>query len=271
MSYEIFAHHAHVFPENVRADGTVEALLRTMDACGIARAVCFATFPSQLQPENQEPNLWLARQIEKNDRLTGFGVVDFEKDDLAGQVRRIADLGLRGIKIHPAFQRIAVDGERAFEVYAEAEKLGLFLSFHTGVHWHRIRDYQVWRFDEVAYHFRKLRFSMEHLGGYCFFNEGLAVMLNNMHRGDEPRIYAGLTSVFDPDMNRAWHLSDEKIYDLIWQTGDKASIFGLDFPYNGVKEIQAAIDHLAGMQLPEETKRAIFGGNLCRILGEKGS
>jgi predicted TIM-barrel fold metal-dependent hydrolase len=66
-------------------------------------------------------------------------------------------------------------------------------------------------------------------------------------------------------------ISDEKIYDLIWQTGDDASIFGLDFPYNGKKEIQAAIDHLAGMNLSRETKQAIFGGNLHRILDIPGN
>ena len=267
MGYEIFAHHAHVFPREVREDGTVDALLRTMDVCGIGKAVCFAPFPAQLAPGSTEANAWLARSIAASDRLIGFGVIDFEKDDLCDQVDRIAELGLRGIKLHPAFQHFAVDSDAAFEVYARAEELGLFLSFHTGVHWHRIRDYQVWRFDEVAYHFRRLRFSMEHLGGYCFFHEGLAVMLNNMHRGEEPRIYAGLTSVFDPDANRAWNLSDQRIYDLIWQTGDRASIFGLDFPYNDAGKIKEAIDHLAGLELPEESKQRIFGGNLCRILG----
>lgn len=268
MTYDIFANHAHVFPENVRPDGTVDVLKRTMDECGISKCVCFATFPSQLKEENEETNQWLYKQIHSDPDLVGFGVIDFEKGDLRGQVDRIADFGFRGIKIHPAFQKIAVDGEQAFEVYARAEELGLFLSFHTGVHWHRIRDYQVWRFDEIAYHFKKIRFSMEHLGGYCFFEEGLAVMLNNMHRGDEnPRVYAGLTSVFDPDMNRAWNLSDQKIYDLFWQTGDKTSIFGLDFPYNGTKEIRAAIEHFAGMDFSDETKQLVFGGNLKRVLG----
>ena len=268
MHYRIFANHAHVFPANVRPEGTVETLLETMDACDIERAVCFAAFPSQLKPENEETNQWLYRQLRGRDRLEGFGVIDFSRADLADQVRRIADLGFKGIKIHPAYQKIAVDGGAAFQVYAEAERLGLFLSFHTGVHWHRIRDYQVWKFDEVAYHFPRLRFSMEHLGGYCFFNEGLAVMLNNMHRGQEPRIYAGLTSVFDTDRNRAWHLSDEKIHDLIWQTGDKACIFGLDFPYNNAQMIDGLTNHLLGMDLLEETKQAILGGNLRRILGE---
>ena len=267
MAYDIFANHAHVFPKTVREDGTVDVLLRTMDACGIGKAVCFATFPRQLGAGQEETNAWLAREISGNDRLVGFGVIDFEKGNLKEQVDRIADLGFPGIKLHPAYQKFAVDGQQAFEVYAQAEERGLFLSFHTGVHWHRIRDYQVWRFDEVAYHFKKLRFSMEHLGGYCFFNEGLAVMLNNMRRGQEPRVYAGLTSVFDPDMNRIWYLSDDKIYDLIWQTGDRASIFGLDFPYNDTQKIKEAIAHVEGLDLPEESKQRILGGNLHRALG----
>lgn len=268
MAYDIFAHHAHVFPRDIREDGTVEALLRVMDECAISKAVCFAPFPRQLNPDSDETNHWLHRQIEGNDRLIGFGVIDFEKGDLKGQVDRIAELGFPGIKLHPAYQKFAIDGVAAFEVYARAEELGIFLSFHTGVHWHRIRDYQVWRFDEVAYHFKKLRFSMEHLGGYCFFNEGLAVMQNNMHRGkDDQRIYAGLTSVFDPDVNRLWYLSDDKIRDLIWQTGDTASIFGLDFPYNNSKAIQSAITHVLNMDLPDESKKRILGENLHRVLG----
>lgn len=46
----IFANHAHVFPRAVREDGTVDALLRVMDDCGIEKAVAFATFPSFLGP-----------------------------------------------------------------------------------------------------------------------------------------------------------------------------------------------------------------------------
>ena len=37
-------------------------------------------------------------------------------------------------------------GKELFEVYEEAEKQGLFLSFHTGLHWHRIADYQMHAF-----------------------------------------------------------------------------------------------------------------------------
>lgn len=269
MSHSIFAHHAHVFRESVREDGTPDVLRGVMDACGIEKTVAFATFHSFLGPGDMEPNQWLAGQIRNDDRLIGFGVIDFSRDDFADQVERIKQLGFKGIKLHPAFQKFRVDDENAFAVYRKAEELNLFLSFHTGVHWHRIQDYNMLLFDEVAYHFKKLRFSMEHLGGYCFFNEGLAVMLNNQYDRGNPRLYAGLTSVFDPVGNTPWNLNDQKIHDLLWQAGNKACIFGLDFPYNGQEKIAQAIRHVLELDIPEETKALILGGNLRRVLNEK--
>lgn len=59
--------------------------------------------------------------------------------------------------------------DKACEVYSAAQENGLFLSFHTGLHWHRIADYQPLLFDEVAWNFPRLKFSMEHVGGYHFF------------------------------------------------------------------------------------------------------
>ena len=98
----IFANHAHVFPRAVREDGTVDALLRVMDDCGIEKAVAFATFPSFLGPGDEEPNRALGARIASEDRLTGFGVIDFTRSDLEEQAEAIAALGFPGIKLHPA-------------------------------------------------------------------------------------------------------------------------------------------------------------------------
>ena len=119
-------------------------------------------------------------------------------------------------------------------------------------------------FDEVAYHFKNLRFSMEHVGGYCFFLDAVAVMQNNQK--DPPRIYAGLTSVFDKESNRFWYQDDQRIRDLLWQTGEEASIFGLDFPYNNAQKIQEAITRVQGLEIPQTAKEKILGGNLRRVL-----
>ena len=261
-SYEIFANHAHIFQKQVREDGTMEALLRVMDSCGISRAVAFAPFHKYFDDSCcANPNRWLAKTIHGNSRLYGFGVIDFARDDLADQVHEAKQLGLRGLKLHPAFQKFKIDSDAAFQVYEAAQKEGLPISFHTGIHWHRIRDYNMLLFDEVAYHFPELRFSMEHVGGYSFFLDGVAVLRNNREN-----VYAGLTSVFDRGKNKYWYLNDQQVKDLLWITGCERSIFGLDFPYNGAEEIAAAIEKVRSLGLTETEEAFIMGENLERFL-----
>ena len=181
----------------------------------------------------------------------------------------IADLGFKGIKLHPAYQEINILGEQACEVYAEAEKQGLFLSFHTGIHWHRIADYKVLLFDEVAFRYPELRFSMEHVGGYHFFRDALAVMCNTKRNADHPPVYAGWTSIAmnENGLPDYWSLSDEELRILIHQTGNDRSIFGLDFPYKKTEKQRQAIRRIEELDIPEEAKIGIFGKTLADALG----
>ena len=169
--------------------------------------------------------------------------------------------------MHPAAQEINVVGEKAFELYAEAEKLGLFLSFHTGLHWYRIKEYHPVLFDEVAWHFPELQFSMEHIGGYHFFREALAVICNNARHEPHANVYAGWTSIADAGKKDIWSLSDEELINVIQQTGPELSIFGTDFPFKSAKRIKAAIDRFEALPISEEAKDGLFGKNLARALG----
>jgi predicted TIM-barrel fold metal-dependent hydrolase len=263
---EIFANHAHIYPKELRPEGTVERLLRLMDACGIARAVCFAPFAeryAQAGIPNLNQNQWLAREIAGDARLFGFGTVDFDRPAIAAQVEEIAALGFKGVKIHPAVQQISVVGEKAYEAYAAAEKLGLFVSFHTGLHWHRLRDYQPVLFDELNWDFPDLRFSMEHIGGYAFFREAMAVLANGENG------YAGWTSIQpgEDGVPGAWTLTDEELCAVARQLGPGRSVFGLDFPFKKEPETLAAIERFNALPIPDEAKAGLFGENLARALG----
>ena len=140
--YHIFANHAHVFPEEARPGCGIDSLKKLMDESSIERAVCFAPFPSQYKEYNMPGDCisWLAGAIKNDNSLVGFGTIDFDSGDITGQVNRIADFGFRGIKLHPAYQEFNIMGDKACEVYSAAQENGLFLSFHTGLHWHRIAD-----------------------------------------------------------------------------------------------------------------------------------
>ncbi len=266
----VLANHAHVFPESINPDGTIPRLLQLMDACGIDRAVCFAPFPHQCEGKDVEPNPWLAREIKGQPRLLGFGTIDPRRSDLADQVERCADLGFKGLKLHPNSQQFDILAPTLFDAYAAAVRRGLFITFHTGVHRSRLRETAVIRFDEIAWNFPELKFSMEHVGGYHFFGEALAVIFNHIPPPWEPggrcNVFAGLSSVFTPNFNRFWYMPDERLHELAAQVGVHQLIFGLDFPYNREPETHTALETLARV-FSEADRSLILGGNLARELG----
>ncbi len=269
MPTQIFAHHAHVFPASVNPDGTLDRLLRLLDACGINGAVTFAPFPHQLEGTGIHCNRWLASELKTRRQLHGFGTLDLTRD-VADQVREIADLGLLGIKMHPNAQAFDILCEPAMAAYEAAEKLDLFITFHSGVHHYRIKDYSVLKFDEVAHHFPDLRFSLEHVGGYSFFPEALAVIVNNIPfppiPGRRAKVFGGLTSIFTSDYNRIWYMPVERLRELILQAGIDQLIFGLDFPYNLEANTHTALKTLLALSLPPNELAQILGGNLRREL-----
>lgn len=262
----IFANHAHVFPEELKPAGSVDNLMRFLDECEIDKAVAFAPFSDRFDEAGYDisPNEWLAKAIKGNDRLVGFGTVDFTKN-LRDEVERIAALGLKGIKMHPPYQEFVIDGPEAFQVYERAQELGLFISFHSGMHWHRLRDNRVLLFDEVAWNFKNLKFSMEHIGGYHFFKEALAVMCNNSRYGGN--VFAGWTTVSDRRYKGdAWALSDEQLETVIYQTGEDSSIFGIDFPFSKPENIKDDIARIKSLNISPECQEKILGKTLERVL-----
>ncbi len=270
MSEPVFVNHAHVFPPDINPQATPPRLIQLLDACAIDEAVCFAPFPYQCDNKGIEPNEWLAGELPKYaGRLRGFGTIDFRLDDVHDQVRRIKNLGLVGLKLHPNSQRFSILSERAFEVYAAASELRMFITFHTGVHASRLADTRVIDFDEVGLRFPELKFSMEHVGGYHFFNEALAVLFNHVPppwETGKSNVFAGLASVFTTHVNRFWHLSRERLLELVAQIGAEQCIFGLDFPYNLERETMIGLETIRGMGLSETETAGILGGNLRRQL-----
>jgi hypothetical protein len=265
----VFANHAHVFPESANPHGTIDRLLRLLDECEIESAVCFAPFAHQVANDLQ-PNAWLTNELRSRPRLHGFGTIDFQREDLEVQVEEAVDLGFRGLKLHPNAQQFDILSPMAFEVYEAAERRNLFISFHSGVHYYRLMEYRVTHFDEVAHNFPNLRFSLEHVGGYHFFNEALAVMVNRFPppwiKDKKANVFAGLASIFTQHQNRFWYLKPEQIMEVILQTSIDQAIFGLDFPYNLEKETKIALETIRGLPLPDSEREKILGGNLRREL-----
>ena len=245
-------------PKPLREDATLDAFLRLTDACGIEGAVCFAPFPYQMDA----PNAWLAAEIRGRAGLVGYGTLDPAQPP-GDQVTAIADLGFRGVKLHPSAQRFALDGAWARAAYAALMEHRLIADFHTGIHWHRVADCDPRLYDDIAFSHPELRLVFEHVGGWHFFKPMVALISNY-----SPRLFAGIASVLDRDNQKYWYLGAAGLEDCRWQTGVDQMIYGLDFPYNGVEAVQRDLAVINGLGWPQEDVDKLLGGNLKRLLGE---
>ena len=138
--------HAHIFPPAIagkvvdqlehyygyrwEGNGLVEDLLDSMDRNGIGRTVVFssATKPAQVESINR----YIAGVCaEHPDRFIGFGTMHREYADYRAELKRMREMGLKGLKFHPDFQDFDIDDPAMMKIY-EAAGPDMVLLFHVG-------------------------------------------------------------------------------------------------------------------------------------------
>jgi predicted TIM-barrel fold metal-dependent hydrolase len=262
-----FANHIHVFPPKMGPndlDGTPEAFAEIAAQLGIGGGVFFAPFTYQWP--GGDPNGWLARQLRRFPDYVGYGTLDPQKP-ARDQVARIEDLGLRGVKIHGPAQHFPLNCDWIMDAYEQMERMGLVADFHLAVHGYRLKDYHPLLLDEVAHRFPGLRMVFEHVGGWHFVRDTVAVIANHQFDGDHRFLYAGVATVLDREHMPGWYLGPEGVADVAWQIGADRLIYGTDFPYNGRERLAADLAIIAQMSLSADDRAALLGENLRELLG----
>ncbi len=74
-----------------------------------------------------------AAQINNGKTIISFGSVYPHSPDVLEELDRIKDLGLKGVKLHPDYQRFQVDDPKMKPVYQKISSLGLITLFHAGL------------------------------------------------------------------------------------------------------------------------------------------
>jgi predicted TIM-barrel fold metal-dependent hydrolase len=193
--------------------------------------------------------------------FVGFGSVDPLKGEVAvEELERIADLGLKGVKLHPSLQAFAPDDERFFPLYERCEDLGLIVLFHTGTSGigagqpggQGIRlDYaRPIRLDAAAAAFPDLKIIAAHFG-YPWHLELLAMALHktNIHidiSGWAPR-----------------YIPAEVMRDMKGRLQEQF-VFGSDYPFISP---QRCLEELATLEIAEPVLQKLLAGNGRRLLG----
>lgn len=208
------------------------------------------------------PNELVARACRDHPKaFVGFGSVDPLKGDSAvGELEKIAQLGLKGVKLHPSLQAFAPDDERFWPLYERCADLGLILLFHTGTSGigagqpggQGIRlDYaRPIRLDAPAAAFPELKIVAAHFG-YPWHLELLAMALHKTN------LYIDISG---------WaprYIPAEVMRDMKGRLQDQF-VFGSDYPFISP---QRCLDELDGLQIPEPVLHKLLTGNGKRLLG----
>ncbi len=256
--------HTHAFPDKlatravaflerqgaIRAalDGTVGALLASMDRAGIAAAVVcsIATDPGQFG------SILRWSTAVAGPRLFPFPSVHPAAADPAGEVGQIAAAGFRGVKLHPEYQDFHVDDPALDILYRALEKAGLIVLFHAG---HDIGFPDSDRAAPnrlLAVHraFPDLKIVASHLGGFRRWEEVAANLL-----GCEIWLDTSYT---------IGHIPSGLLREILLGHRPDRLLFGTDSPWT---DQAVEVANIRGLDLPAALTDLILGGAARALLG----
>ncbi len=255
--------HAHVYPEKISdaavqsiADfydipvvnnGTLKNLLQKGDEAGIDKFLIHsvATVPAQVPNIN---NFLASCLREYPDRLIGFMAMHPQYEDIPGEIERAMKLGMKGIKLHPDFQKFAIDDPIAYPIYEAAEGR-LPILFHTGDH--RYSYSEPYRLANILKKFPKLKVIGAHLGGWSQWDDAAETL-------------AGLKNLWVDSSSTSYAMSAEKFRSLIETFGADRVLFASDYPMWFPGE---ELKHLQSLGLSNEDMEKILHKNLEDLLG----
>lgn len=264
--YNIFDAHCHIYPTDLapravegidqfydglrvkHCDGTTSALLKIGREAGVSHFLVHsvATKPHQVSSINR----FIASEVAaSNGAFTGLGTLHPDSEDVEGDFNELVSLGLRGVKLHPDFQRFPADDPRAMAIYELCQAAGLPVLLHTGDH--RFDFSNPPRVANALRAFPRLKFVGAHFGGWSVWDEAARTL------ADFDNIAVDASSTF-------YAVGREKGRELIriW-TPDRV-MFGTDYP---MWAPQPDIDCLLGMGLGDGDYQKIFWDNAAALYG----
>lgn len=273
--------HTHTFPERIAAaalaklqaashtavfsDGTDRGLLASMQRSGVDASVVLpvATNPLKLRSMN-DAILALA----EDKRLIRFGAMHPDAPDWKTEMDRLAAAGVRGIKLHPVYQDVAIDDVRSLRVLERAGELGLTVVMHAG---HDIGFPGVVRCSpamtaRALEQAGPVRLVMAHMGGWRSWDE-----VSMLARFPDALIDTAFSiGVFTPSGDGHYATGEEKMLSqeaavsIIRAFGAHRVLFATDSPWADQADTLESVKALA---LTDGEKEAILGQNAAGLLG----
>ena len=260
--------HTHVWPDRIAAialdsmtkdlgfeavaPNTVDSLKEHMRRSGVDKSVVLGLVerPDQVTRANE----WLISI--QDDMIVPFGAMHPDFEDKAGEISRLRQNGIKGIKLHPVVNSFYPDDPRMFPVY---EELGedMVLEIHSGRFPGISPEAPVYaapeRIMKVVEQFPKLKVMALHLGGFYMLDEAERELLG--------RENVFIDTTWPPSLRE---VIPETLSAIINKHGGHRVCFGTDFPLASQAADSAYIQSLG---LSGAETEGILGENAREFIG----
>lgn len=272
--------HTHTFPERIAAgaiqklqsashtvafsDGTDAGLLVSMQRSEVDQSVVLpvATNPLKLVSMN---NAILAAPADE--RLIRFGAMHPDAPDWREELDRLADAGVKGIKLHPVYQGVDIDDPRTLRVLERAGELGLIVVMHAGddIGFPGVVRCSPQMTDRALRQAGPVTLVMAHMGGWRNWDD-VAVLAQHPNAYIDTAFSLGAFTPLEdghytPDETAL--LTAEKACALIHAFGADRVLFATDSPWADQAD---TLVHLRALPLSQQEQQAILCGNAQRLL-----
>ncbi len=179
-------------------------------------------------------------------KIEGWASVDPSRRDCIEHLEYcISDLGLKGLKLAPAYQLFDPMDHKHYPLYRKCQEMGLPILWHQGTTFPqkaRIRWSLPLQLEDIALEFPDLKMILAHIGHPW---EADAIVLIRK----APNLYADMSAIHF----RSWRYWQTLVTALEYGVGHKI-LFGTDFPFDTVSGAIAGLrqinDMVEGTHLP---------------------
>jgi predicted TIM-barrel fold metal-dependent hydrolase len=253
--------HTHIYPDKIAAKavagvgdfyhlkmagkGTVDGLFEALEGSGITHSIVHsvALTPKQVESINN----FIAKQCQLHPNLIGFATMHQDFEDIAAEVERVIDLGLKGFKLHPDSQGVNLDDPRLMRLYELIEGR-LPIIFHTGDYRYDFSSPQ--RLIRVLHEFPQLTVNAAHYGGWSIPNLALEYL-------EHENCFLDISS-------STMYLGRRRSRELIEAYGFDRILFGADYPMWNPKD---ELETYRSFELPALANEKILWRNAERFAG----
>lgn len=255
--------HAHIFPAKVASratraigefydapmayTGSVDELLSSGGAIGVERYIVHSTATRADQVVSI--NDFIIGETKGESRFVGFGTMHRDFPGFEAEIDRVAAAGLRGIKLHPDFQKFPVDDPKMGAIYETLASRGIPVLVHAGDSRYDFSGPR--RIARVLDRHPTLTVIAAHFGGYTEWEESFDLLAGR-------DLYMDTSSTL-------WKIEKERAIAILRKHGTENFLFGSDFP---MWDHRTELARFFALGLSDEENRAILGENAARLLGE---